>query len=109
LVRSGEPVSVVARRLKISRPTVYKWLGRFAAGGAAGLADRRPIAAHFPTQVPPRLERAIERLRRVRRLLGWQIASALGMARSTVIKVLKLLRLSRLRDLEPPRLTQRYE
>jgi transposase InsO family protein len=109
LVQAGEAVTAVARRFKISRPTVYKWLGRFAEAGVEGLEDRRPIAGRFPTRVSARVERQIERLRRGRRLLGWQIAAALEMARSTVIKVLKRLKLGRLRDLEPARLMQRYE
>ena len=109
LVHGGEAVAIVARRFKISRPTVYKWLARFAGAGAAGLDDRRSVARSFPSRVRPQLERQIERLRRARRLLGWQIAEALSMARSTVIKVLKRLNLARLRDLEPARLMQRYE
>jgi transposase InsO family protein len=109
LVHAGEAVAVVARRFKISRPTVYKWLDRFAEAGTVGLEDRRSIAGSFPTRVRASVERHIKRLRRGRRLLGWQIAAALAMARSTVIKVLKRLNMARLRDLEPPRLTQRYE
>lgn len=109
LLEAGTGVAAVARRFKISRPTVYKWLARFKAEGVGGLADRLSIAGRFPNRVPARLERHIERLRRGRRLLGWQIAQVLSMARSTVIKVLKRLKLARLRDLEPARLMQRYE
>ena len=103
----GEPVSAIARRLGISRQTVYKWLRRAREGGS--LADRRPVAHRFPTRVPRRVERSIERLRRSYRLLGWQIADALSIARSTVIKVLRRLGISRLKFLDPPRLTRRYE
>jgi transposase InsO family protein len=109
LVAQGEPVSAVARRFAVSRQTVYKWLHRHAEGGLNALHDRRPIAWHFPTKTPARVEHRIDQLRRTRRLLGWQIAQALDMARSTVIKILKRLGLARLRDLEPPRLIQRYE
>jgi len=108
LVHAGEAVAAVARRFKISRPTVYKWLARFKQAGTAGLEDRRPIAGRFPTRVRASVERQVERLRRGRRLLGWQIAEALSLARSTTIKVLKRLNLARLGDLEPPRLTRRY-
>lgn len=109
LVGQGQPVSSVARRFAISRQTVYKWLERHAQGGVRALEDRRPIAHRFPYRVPPRLERHIERLRRSRRLLAWQIAKALDMARSTVIKVLKRLGLPRLRNLDLPLITRRYE
>ncbi len=74
-----------------------------------GLEDQRSVAASFPTRVARSIERKIEQLRCKRRLLGWQIASVLDLARSTVIKVLKRSGLARLRDLEPPRITQRYE
>jgi transposase InsO family protein len=108
LVADGEPVSVVARRFGISRQTVYKWLRRFREGGDEALSDRRPIAQRFPTKTRPTLVRRVGQLRRSRRLLGWQIAAALSMARSTVVKILKQLGMARLKDLEPPRLTQRY-
>ena len=109
LVEQGQPVSVVARRFVVSRQTVYKWLRRHAEGGSDALHDRRPLAHRFPTKTRVRVERRIEDLRRSRRLLGWQIARALDMARSTVIKVLKRIGLARLSNLEPPRLVQRYE
>lgn len=109
LVEAGHPVSSVARRFGISRQTVYKWLDRYAQGGPEGLHDRRPIAAHFPSKIRPALERQIARLRRSRRLLAWQIARALKLARSTVIKVLKRIGLPRLSSLELPRVIQRYE
>ncbi len=109
LVRSGEPVSSLARRFSVSRQTIYKWLERYAEGGAGALNDRRPVAVHFPTRVRSQVERQIVRLRRRRRLLAWQIAKVLGMARSTVIKVLKRLGLPRLSSLELPLITRRYE
>jgi len=43
LVEAGEPVAVIARRFRISRTTVYKWLRRFDDGD--GLEDQRSIAA----------------------------------------------------------------
>lgn len=67
------------------------------------------IACLVPTRIGRALERKIAQLPRSRRLLGWQITDALGLARSTAIKVLKRLGLARLRNLEPPRLTKRYD
>jgi transposase InsO family protein len=109
LVAAGVPIAGVARRFAISRTTVYKWLDRHAEGGLPALEDRPPTAHFFPTKISKSIERQVERLRRRRRLLGWQIAEALGLARSTVIKILKRLTLARLRDIDPPRVTQRYE
>lgn len=80
LVEAGEPVAVVARRFKISRTTVYEWLRRFDNGD--GLENQRSVAASFPTRVARSIERKIEQLRCKRRLLGWQIASVLDLARS---------------------------
>ena len=39
LASQGQGVSAIARRLKVSRPTVYTWLTRFNAAGLAGLQD----------------------------------------------------------------------
>ncbi len=61
LVEAGEPIAAVARRFRISRTTVYKWLRRFDDGD--GLEDQRSIAASFPTRVIRSTERKIEQLR----------------------------------------------
>ncbi len=108
-VLAGTPVAQVARDFALSRQTVYKWLARFRAGGAAALMDRRPIARRHPSRVAFEVERCVERLRRTRRLLGREIAAALELPRSTVIKILKRLKLARLSALEIPLLVQRYE
>ena len=93
----------------ISRQTVYKWLRRYRAGGDAFLLDRQPIAKSFPMALPFERRFRIEGLRRSRRMLGREIATALSMPRSTVIKHLKKLGLERLSKLELPLLIQRYE
>lgn len=107
-IEAGAPVSQVAREAGISRQTAYKWLRRWRAGDLT-LDDRAPVAKFQPRRVPHAIERAVEELRRVRRLLAWQIARTLGLARSTVIKVLRRLGLSRLSSLELPELKVRYE
>lgn len=38
---AGYPNAAIARRRRVSVDTVRKWRGRFAAGGAAGLVDRK--------------------------------------------------------------------
>lgn len=108
-VLAGTPVAQVARDFALSRQTVYKWLARFREGGAAALNDRPPIARRYPSRVAFEIERCVERLRRTRRLLGREIAAALDLPRSTVIKILKRLKLARLSSLEIPLLIQRYE
>lgn len=107
-IEAGTPISQVAREAGISRQTAHKWLRRWRDGDLA-LDDRATIAKFQPRRVSHEVERAIEQLRRVRRLLAWQIGRALGIARSTVIKVLRRLGLSRLSSLELPELKVRYE
>ncbi len=45
----GANVSELCRRFGVSRKTGYKWLGRYAAEGNAGLVDqsRRPLEPAF--------------------------------------------------------------
>ena len=52
----GANVSELCRRFGISRKTGYKWLGRYAAEGAAGLADR----PRRPRGSPGRTAAAVE-------------------------------------------------
>ena len=51
-------VAELARRFSVSRQTVYKWLARFEAGGAAGLADR----SRRPRGSPNRTSAEVEQL-----------------------------------------------
>lgn len=106
---AGRPVSELAAQYRISRPTVYKWLKRFAQGGAAALSDRRSTPRRSPRRIGEEFEVAIASLRRERGLFAWQIALGLGVPRSTVIRVLQRAGLNRLRYLEPPRIFKRYE
>ena len=107
LVEAGTPVAVVALRFQISRPTVYKWLRRHNSG--AGLADRRSRPHFSPNRTAVRIEALVAQLRRDRRLFAWQIALGLGLARSTVVKILARLGLNRLARIDLPRVFQRYE
>lgn len=108
-VSSGEPVVAVARRFGISRQSVYKWLRRFRQGGPAALQDRRSAPRCSPRRTPVALESLIVMLRRQRRIFAWQIALGLGIARSTVIRVLKRFGLNRLSSIGEPRVFQRYQ
>lgn len=105
---NGTPVRDIAQAFGVSRPTVYKWIRRHREGDAA-LLDRRSVARAMPHKISFEVERLIERLRRTKRLVAWQIAEALKISRSTVLRALKRMRLSRLRSLDLPMLVQRYE
>jgi transposase InsO family protein len=109
LVADGTPVATVAERLRISRQTVYKWLRRYRLSGSPGLEDRRSTPHRSPGRTEARLEALVAQLRRDRRLFAWQIALGLGIARSTVIRILARLGLNRLTRIDLPRIFQRYE
>jgi transposase InsO family protein len=92
----------------LSRQTAAKWVGRYRQQGLAGLADRssRPHRLRQPT--PPELVERVEVLRR-QRWTGLRIAQQTGLSRATVSRILRRLKLSRIRDLEPRLPVQRYE
>ena len=104
----GRAPKAVATAMGVSGKTVRKWVERFAAAGAAGLADRssRPHRLYRPT--PTATAERIEVLRR-QRCTGKQIARETSVSPATVSRVLKRLGLSRMRDLEPAALVIRYE
>ena len=102
----GWTVADAAEAAGCSERTAYKWLARYRAEGPSGLADRssRPRVIHA---TPSSTVRVIEQLRRLR-MTSTAIASALGMATSTVCAVLVRLGLNRLWRLEPPEPPNRY-
>jgi putative transposase len=64
-VEAGEePVAAVCRRFGISRDKGYKWLRRWQADGAAGLADRSRAPRSHPQAVAEELLEACLALRR---------------------------------------------
>jgi transposase InsO family protein len=107
-VLSGQSPMVVAMAMGIEVKTVRKWVGRFQTEGPAGLEDRssRPHKLGRPT--PPEVIRRIIVLRR-RHWTGKQIAKETATSKATVSRVLRVARLSRMRDLEPPAPPVRYE
>ena len=104
----GQPRKVVAAAFGVDPKTVGKWVARFQAEGAAGLADRssRPHRLREPT--PPQTQEQIIALRR-QRFTGQQIAVETKVSPATVSRVLRHARLNRIRDLEPAEPVRRYE
>src|SRR5580704_6924773 len=107
-VLSGATPMAVATAMGVDVKTVRKWVRRFQAEGPAGLEDRssRPHRLWRPT--PPEVVKQIIVLRR-RRWTGKQIAQETATSPATVSRVLRVARLSRVRDLEPPAPPVRYE
>ena len=69
VVEDGVSVTEAAEKAGVSRQTVHAWLGRYAACGLEGLADR----SHRPARCPHQMSAAVEvRLVDLRRLHpGW--------------------------------------
>ncbi len=92
----------------VSAKTAAKWVRRFREEGVEGLRDRtsRPHRLRRPTAIE--LVQRVEQLRR-QRWTGLRIAQQTGLSRATVSRILRRLKLSRVRDLEPKVPVQRYE
>ena len=101
-IASGRPAAHVAAEMGVARKTGYKWWRRWLAEGEAGLQDRSSRPRRSPTRVSARVERKIERLRRRRKLGPMRIGWRLGLASSTVYRVLCRLGLNRLAWLDRP-------
>jgi transposase InsO family protein len=56
-------IRLLCQRFGISAKTAYKWLGRFAQGGAEALADRSRRPHSSPHRIEPDLEQAVLALR----------------------------------------------
>ena len=93
---------------KLSRQSAAKWVRLYREHGVEGLRDRsaRPHRLRQPTS--PELVAHVEALRR-ERWTGQRIAQQTGLSRATVSRILRRLKLSRMRDLEPKPPVQRYE
>lgn len=107
-ILSGLRPEEAAQAAGVSVRTAYKWLARFRAEGAAGLADRSSRPHACPHQTSPALLAQATALRRERRSYR-QIGLELGLAVSTVGRLLKRAGLHRLADLEPAPPVLRYQ
>jgi transposase InsO family protein len=68
-VLDGAAVSEVAAEARVSRQSVYTWLGLYREGGLAGLSDRSHRPRSCPHQCSPEVEAAVCELRRAHP--GW--------------------------------------
>jgi transposase InsO family protein len=98
----GWSAVVAADAMGISRATAYKWLGRYRTEGPAGLADRSSRPHRSPRQTAPD---QVERILAARVELRWgpdRLGPLLGLAASTVGRVLRREGAPRLADLDRP-------
>lgn len=109
-VAQGWPAAHVAEQLGVSRATAYKWVRRYREEGEAGLADRSSRPHRSPRRLSGELEAAVLAAR-----AGWRygpdrLGPLLGMAPSTVHRVLARNGCSRMRDADRVTLAPvRYE
>jgi transposase InsO family protein len=109
-VREGWPAAHVAEQLGVSRATAYKWVRRFGAEGEAGLADRSSRPLRSPRRLPEAVEAAVLAARAEWRYGPDRLGPLLGLAPSTVHRVLARRGASRLRDADRVTLAPvRYE
>jgi transposase InsO family protein len=110
-IEGGRPVAHVADEMGVSRATAYKWWRRWVEQGEAGLADRCSRPHRMPRRTPAPVERRIEQLRRRHKLGPARIGYRLGVAPSTVHRVLCRQELNRLSWMDRPtgRVIRRYE
>jgi len=108
VIEQGCTLAAAAAAASVSAKTASKWVRRYRELGVAGLADGtcRPHRLHRPTR--PEQVQLVETLRR-QRWTGMRIARQTGLSCATVSRILRRLKLSRTRDLEPCQPVQRYE
>ena len=99
-VLAGHRPADVAHQMGCSRATAYKWLRRFATEGAPGLLDRPSRPHRCPHRTPAGTEAAILEARRLHRTGADWIGLELGIAPSTVGRVLARHQMPLLRDLD---------
>lgn len=97
---AGHKARDVAAQLGISRTTVYKWINRFRAEGAAGLADRSSRPRRSPRRTPLHVELAVLAARLDLHAGPVQLAAELGLPASTIGAVLRRWAMPHLLDLD---------
>ena len=88
VIDDGWPLRRAAERFQVSPTTAARWARRYRQHGAAGMADRSSRPRLSPARTPQRAERRIIKLRVARRWGPARIAFRLGLASSTVHRVL---------------------
>lgn len=98
--QAGWPPARIAEQLGISRTTVHKWIHRHHTQGDAGLADRSSRPHHSPTRLDAATEARILSLRQQLRRGPLHLARQLGLAASTVGRVLRRHHVPHLAELD---------
>ncbi|RZT84804.1 transposase IS481 family protein [Pseudonocardia sediminis] len=100
VVDEGWPLRRAAERFQVAVNTAARWSQRYRIGGAAAMADRSSRPHYSPSRTATRRERRIVSMRVSRRWGPARIGYRLGIAPSTVHRVLVRYRVPRLADLD---------
>ena len=92
----GWSVAATAERFQVDAKTVRKWRDRWLVDGDAGLWDRSCRPQRSPNRTPRQLRRRVLHLRSQRRWGADHIAHEVGLAASTVQKILNSAGVGRL-------------
>lgn len=92
----GWSVEATAERFQVDAKTVRKWRARFLAEGDDGLLDRSSRPHSSPNRTPRQLRRRVLRLRCKRRWGADRIGFEVGLAASTVQRILNQAGMGRL-------------
>jgi transposase InsO family protein len=85
----GWTIEMTAERFQVDAKTVRKWRDRFLAEGCDGLFDRSSRPHRSPNRTRRAVHRQVLRLRRKRRWGADRIAFEVGIAASTVQRILR--------------------
>jgi transposase InsO family protein len=96
IVDHGWPVARAAERFQVARTTATRWAVRYRELGPAGMADRSSRPRRSPRRTPQPIVRKIVHLRWKQRLGPVAIAARVGLAPSTVHRILVTCRINRL-------------
>ena len=90
----------VARKFNVTPATARKWFNWYVSEGESGLEDCSSRPHNSPRATPPEKVHEIIRLRKNKKLTGYQIAREMNMHQRKVSRYLIQANLSRLEDIE---------
>jgi transposase InsO family protein len=96
IVEDRWSIARAAERFQVARTTAKRWADRYRELGPAGMADRSSRPHRSPRRTPQPIVRKIVHLRWKQRLGPVAIAARVGLAPSTVHRILVACRINRL-------------
>jgi transposase InsO family protein len=100
IIKDGWPIARAAERFQVSWPTAKRWATRYELEGDAGMLDRSSRPHRMPRLTPQPVVRKIVHLRWKQRLGPVEIAARVPVAASTVGRVLRRCKISRLNQVD---------